>query len=130
MRYLTEDELILLNKLIIRKYSPHEKEGVLSPGLLNSAVNRPGQSVSGEDAYKTIFDKAAALFESLAQNHAFHNANKIVAFIGMALFLRYNNHKLAIDPEAAVDFTMAVIGHKYKLDEIAKITEKHSKTVI
>jgi death on curing protein len=32
--------------------------------------------VFGEDAYPDIYSKAAALFESIAKNHAFENANK------------------------------------------------------
>ncbi|OGO81284.1 MAG: death-on-curing family protein [Clostridiales bacterium GWC2_40_7] len=126
MRYLAEEELVLLNKLLIKKYSPHEISGVKFPDLLNSAVNRPKQSVLGEDAYKTIFEKATALFESLAQNHPFHSANKRVAFVGMVQFLRYNNYKFSMNPKAAEDFTLSVVVHKYGFNEITEIIKTHS----
>lgn len=126
MRYLTEEELILMNQILIKKDSPNEITGVKSPELLNSAVNRPKQSAFGEDAYKTVFEKAAALLESLVQNHAFHNANKRVAFTGMVQFLRYNDFHFVMDPKVAIDFTIAVVEHKYNFKEIAGIIENHS----
>ena len=72
--YLTTNQVIAINTVRIRLYSPDEPLGVKDPNLLDSAINRPKQSVFGSDAYPTIFEKAAALFESIAKNHAFHNA--------------------------------------------------------
>nr|WP_176116705.1 hypothetical protein [Bacillus cereus] len=40
-------------------------------GLLESTIDRPKSSVFGDDAYPTIFEKAAARFESIGKNHAF-----------------------------------------------------------
>jgi death-on-curing protein len=39
-------------------------------GLLDAAVARPQATVFGQDAYDGLFEKAAALFQSLARNHA------------------------------------------------------------
>lgn len=85
-QFLTDEEVIAINLWVIQEFSPGEQTGVKSPDLLNSAVSRPKQSVFGEDAYPTIFAKGAALFESLAQNHAFHNANKRTAFLSSFSF--------------------------------------------
>ncbi len=126
VRYLTEEEIITIHYVLIKKYSPNEIIGVKDPGLLNSAVNRPQQSVFGSDAYPDIFQKAAALFESLAQNHPFHNGNKRVAFVAMVQFLRYNNYKLAMNPKQAENFTIDVVEHKYKFKKIAEMIQKFS----
>jgi len=111
-KYLTEEQVIFLNAHQINLYSPKEQRGVKDPALLNSAVHRPMQSVFGEDAYPTIIEKAAALFESLAKNHAFHNANKRTAFASLYMFLRQNNHKLVVHPQTAEDFTVKVVAEK------------------
>ena len=71
--YLTTNQVIAINTVQIRLYSPQEQVGVKDVKLLESAINRPKQSVFGDDAYPTVFEKAAALFESIAKNHAFHN---------------------------------------------------------
>ncbi|MNR61509.1 Toxin Doc [compost metagenome] len=59
----------------MKKMNDADQAGVKDHGLLESAVHRPQQSVFGEDAYPDLFDKAAALLESLVKNHCFHNGN-------------------------------------------------------
>lgn len=70
------------------------------------------------DAYATIYEKAAALFESLGQNHPFHNANKRTAFTALVIFLRYNNLHLKMEQSLAEDFTVEMVNHKYNFEEI------------
>lgn len=112
IKYLTEHQVLFLNGHQINLYSPQEQQGVKDEALLSSAVHRPMQSVLGEEAYPTIFEKAAALFESLAKNHAFHNANKRTAFASLYMFLRQNNHKFTAPPQIAEDFTVKVVAEK------------------
>lgn len=66
-------------------------------GLLDSAVQRPLQTVFGEDAYPTIFEKAAALFHSLVRNHAFVDGNKRTAVLSMLVFFRLNGYSIEVD---------------------------------
>ncbi|XID92276.1 type II toxin-antitoxin system death-on-curing family toxin [Paenibacillaceae bacterium WGS1546] len=124
-RYLSVQEVIAINLAMIHRYSPGEQTGVKEPGLLESAVHRPQSSAFGEDAYPTIFDKAAALFESLGQNHPFHNANKRTAFTALVLFLRYNAQHLKMDAKKAEDLTVDMVNHKYKLEQLAVILQSH-----
>lgn len=70
------------------------------------------------DAYATIYEKAAVLFESLVQNHPFHNANKRTAFTALVIFLRYNNLHLKMEQSLAQDFTVEMVNHKYNFEEI------------
>lgn len=90
--YLTTNQVITINTVQIRLYSPDEQLGVKDPNLLDSAINRPKQSACGIDAYPTIFEKAAALFESIAKNHAFHNANKRTALASLIVFLKIKHY--------------------------------------
>jgi death on curing protein len=126
-RFLTTEEVIALNYLLIERYSPGEMVGVKFPDLLESAVYRPQQSVFGEEAYPNIFMKAAALFESLAQNHAFHAANKRTAFAALVQYLAYNGYLLNMSPKAAEDFTFGVVEHKFTLEEVCVILRDNSK---
>lgn len=63
--YLTTNQVIAINTVQIKLYSSDEPLGVKDPTLLDSAINRPRQSLFGSDAYPTIYEKAAALFESI-----------------------------------------------------------------
>lgn len=87
--------------------------------LLESAAFRPQTSAFGEDAYTNVFEKAAALFQSLAQNHSFQNANKRTALASMVFFLRYNNYRFQMSTDEKIELTVNIVQHKYPLEEIA-----------
>ncbi|WP_423800859.1 type II toxin-antitoxin system death-on-curing family toxin [Neobacillus sp. SAB-20_R2A] len=109
VKYLSEHHVIFLNAHQIRLYSPKEPQGLKDEGLLSSAVNRPKQSAFGEDAYPSIYEKAAELFESLLKNHCFHNANKRTAFASLYMFLRQNKYRLIVPPKKAEDFCVQIV---------------------
>ncbi|WP_406722769.1 Fic family protein [Streptomyces althioticus] len=94
MHYLTLPELLNLAKRL-------GEEAVRDYGLLDSALARPQSSVFGQDAYPDVWQKAAALMESLARNHALVDGNKRLAWYATWVFLHMNGHPL--DPEFDVD---------------------------
>lgn len=125
--YLTTNQVIAINTVQIRLYSPNEPVGVKDVGLLDSAINRPKQSLFGNDAYPTVYEKAAALFESIAKNHAFHNANKRTALASLIVFLKINHYRWTMGIEEEQDFTVDVVNHKYTFDEIVSVIETHTE---
>ncbi|MEC0032104.1 type II toxin-antitoxin system death-on-curing family toxin [Bacillus cereus] len=110
----------------MKKITPSEPVGVKDLGLLESAIDRPKSSAFGEDAYPTIFEKAAALFESIGKNHAFLNANKRTAFIALNLFLGYNGYKLEMEKKFAEDFTVDMVNKVYTFEQIVAIIKEYS----
>lgn len=126
MRYLTEQEVIAINYLIIDRYSPKEPKGILSASLLNSSVERPKQTVFGEDAYISVFEKGAALFESIAKNHCFQNGNKRTAFVCLVQFLAYNGYRFVMDTKEAEDFVVDSVTHQYDFQSIVQVIKEHS----
>ena len=125
--YLTTNQVIAINTVQIRLYSPDEPLGVKDPNLLDSAINRPKQSAFGRDAYPSIHKKAAALFDSLAKNHAFHNANKRTALASLIIFLKINYFRWTMGIEEEQDFTVDVVNHKYSFDEMVSTIERHTE---
>lgn len=125
-RFITDKEAILLNALVIKRYTPNEPIGVKDWTLLDSALHRPQQSLFGEDAYPTLLDKAAALFASLSQNHAFHNANKRTGFAATFLFLKLNGYQLIASEKEAEDFTVYIVTEKPSLTVIVEWLQKNS----
>jgi death-on-curing protein len=130
IHYLTEEEIVAINMIIIQNFSPKEQIGIKSPELLNSSVNRPKQSAFGEEAYLTIFDKAIALFESIAKNHVFQNANKRTAFASLIQFLEYNGYDFVMPEKNAEDFTVDVVNHKFEFFEMVEIIKSNTKQKI
>lgn len=117
----------MLNALVIKRYTPGEPVGVKDWTLLDSALHRPQQSILGEDAYPTTLEKAVALFASLAQNHAFHNANKRTSFAATFLFLKLNGYKLTADEVTAEDFTVFIVTEKPSLSVIVEWLHHHTE---
>jgi len=68
-------------------------------GLIDSATARPFQAGYGEEFYKTIAEKAAALFHSLSADHCFFNGNKRTAVLALDHFLLANGYYLALPNE-------------------------------
>ncbi|MBN2981587.1 MULTISPECIES: type II toxin-antitoxin system death-on-curing family toxin [Cohnella] len=124
--FLTKEEIIAAHYFIMRRMNDAEQAGVKDHGLLESAVHRPQQSVFGEDAYPTLFDKAAALLDSLVKNHCFHNGNKRTAYLVAKSFLMMNGYQLGMERKYAVEFIVDIAQGVYKLEAIAHLLEEHS----
>lgn len=81
---------------------------VRDPGLLESAAFRPRATVFGSDAYPSVYEKAAALMESLARNHPLVDGNKRLALGALIVFLGVNGLRLNLTNDQAYDFTIKV----------------------
>jgi death on curing protein len=90
-------------------------------GLLESAVHRPSASMFGQEAYTDLFDKAAALLQSLAVNHPFIDGNKRTAWTSCMVFLAMNDVQLRPDIDAAERLVIAV--STGRMDEVKGISE-------
>lgn len=94
-------------------------------GLLESALMRPQTGY-----YKTLSLEAAALLQSLAQNHAFIDGNKRIAFATTAIFLRMNGYRLKVSADNGESFLIdKVIQQKVDIETIAAWLERHMKAV-
>lgn len=107
LKYLSVKQVILIHSDIIRNFGG--SLGIHSKDLLESAVFRMQASFGGKDLYPTVFDKAAALFESLIKNHPFVDGNKRTAFVAAVTFLEINGYQTNFDPQKAEDFVLAVV---------------------
>jgi len=74
-------------------------DGLRDQGLLESAVFRPQTGY-----YNSVAEEAAALMESLANNHPFLDGNKRVAFAAAHTFLLVNGLDLEVDSTSAFEF--------------------------
>jgi len=121
--YPTLSETLELHTRLIERFGG--KDGVRDMGLLESALMRPQTGY-----YKSLSLQAAALLQSLTQNHAFIDGNKRVAFATSAIFLQMNGYRLKVDADNGESFIIdRVIKAKADLDEIATWLEKHLKSV-
>ncbi|MHA7987085.1 type II toxin-antitoxin system death-on-curing family toxin [Rathayibacter sp. CAU 1779] len=114
MNYPDSDDLRLLAAVILGG-----EPAIRDLGLLESAVARPAAGYGGEDLYPTITLKAAALFHSIARNHALVDGNKRLALGSLLTFLWMNGHQLTMTNDEAFSFTKRVASGE--LDDVADI---------
>ena len=77
--------------------------GAHGKGLLESALAQSRQTFAGRYLYRTIFDKAAALFRSMIKNHPFVDGNKRMALTTLAVFLTLNQYIFCAPRDEAVE---------------------------
>ncbi len=81
--YLTVADVLAIHDDQIKRYGG--ASGVRDPGLLEAALFRPQTGY-----YADLIEEAAALWESLSQNHPFIDGNKRTAFAATFTFLAIN----------------------------------------
>jgi death-on-curing protein len=98
-------------------------------GLLESAVARPKATFDGKELYPDLFTKAAALMNSLINNHPFVDGNKRTGVTAAGLFLRINDHKLTAAPEALEACTLRVATDGMEIADLAAWLHANSTPV-
>ena len=119
----TLQETLELHKQLTRRFGG--SAGVRDLGLLESALTRPQTGY-----YDTLSMQAAALLQSLCQNHCFVDGNKRVAFACTAIFLRMNGYRLGVNPDAGESFLIGqIIRRKIAIEDIATWLETGMKKI-
>ena len=95
--YLTLADVLAIHADQIAVYGG--ADGLRDPGQLEAALFRPQSGYYGD-----LIAEAAALWESLSQNHPFVDGNKRTAFAATFTFLTINGVDLTADAEEAWTF--------------------------
>jgi death-on-curing protein len=90
--YLTVAEVLSMHADLIERYGG--TQGIRDQGLLEAALYRPQTGY-----YADLIAEAAALWESLSQNHPFLDGNKRTAFAATYTFLAINGVRLTAEAE-------------------------------
>jgi death-on-curing protein len=85
VEYLDLDDLIGLTIALLGDPPP-----IRDVGLLGSAAARPQATAFGHDAYPDVITKAAALLQSIVNNHSLVDGNKRLGWLATAVFLELN----------------------------------------
>ena len=104
--YLSVRQVLRIHALQIEVFGG--SAGVRDRGALEAAIARPQMTFDGEDLYRDLADKAAALLHSLVQNHPFIDGNKRVGAMAMELFVVANEHDLRARGDELAALVLAV----------------------
>jgi death-on-curing protein len=123
--YLTAEQVLFVHYRLIGETGG--EHGVRDLGLLESAVARPQATFDRQELYLDAFEKAAALMESLINNHPFVDGNKRTGIACAVLFLQQNGVSFSAKNTDLERFTLRVASSKAGRSEIAQWLKKHSQ---
>ena len=119
MDYLTVVEVLAVHADQIERYGG--ARGVRDPGQLEAALYRPRTGY-----YSDVIEESAALWESLAQNHAFIDGNKRTAFAVMYTFMAINGARFTADAQETYEFIAGLYeGNRFSFDPLVPWLRDH-----
>jgi death on curing protein len=122
--YLTVAEVYSMQHRLIELFGG--RGGVRDKGAVEAAVFRPQIGY-----YNSIEEEAAALMESLGNNHGFLDGNKRIAFTAADVFLRRNGFYIEV---AGLDGYTFINGsmerHEFRFAQILDWIRKQIKPLI
>jgi death-on-curing protein len=119
--YPTVAEAMEMHRLLIDEFGG--MHGLRDSGLLEAAIYRPQNGYHDD-----LTHEAAALMESMANNHAFLDGNKRISLAITDTFLRMNGYYLEIEPVPAHQFITESIGKReFRVRQIRDWLTSHTR---
>jgi death-on-curing protein len=117
--YLTVAEVLAMHTDQIERYGG--AQGVRDLGLLEAALYRPQTGY-----YPSLIEEAAALWESIGQNHPFIDGNKRTAFAATYTFLAINGARLTADAQETYLFVAGLYeANQFTFDKLVPWLRSH-----
>jgi death-on-curing protein len=114
IEFLDLDDLVELARGLLGDPPP-----IRDIGLLGSAAARPQTTAFGEDAYPDLVTMAAALLQSIVNNHALVDGNKRLGWLATAVFLELNGIKASrASNDDVYDLVVWIAASNPDLDDI------------
>ena len=119
--YPTIDEVLAAHARLIARFGG--ADGLRDRGALEAALARPQAGY-----YEDLIQQAAALLESLSQNHPFLDGNKRTAIAVAAAFLRVNGYRLEFDDLEAYHFLIQLYeSNNFRFAYLERWLREHAK---
>jgi len=118
--YPTIDEVLIAHARLISRFGG--AGGLRDRGALEAALARPQTGY-----YADVIEQAAALMESLSQNHPLVDGNKRVAISVAAAFLRVNGFRLRFDDLTSYAFLIELYEtNDFRYERLVEWLRKHA----
>lgn len=122
--YLTVAEIYQMQYRLIELFGG--LDGVRDKGAVEAAVFRPQTGY-----YNSLEEEAAALMESLGNNHGFLDGNKRIAFTAADVFLRRNGFYIEVaGPDGYAFIAGSMERHEFRFAQILDWIREHIKPLV
>ena len=121
---ISQHETEELHKVLIEKFGG--TTGLRDIGGLQSALSRPFQTFNNVDLYPSVLEKAAALIESILNNHPFIDGNKRTGYVLTLLFLMSSGYDINASQDVKYQFVIDIASGKMKFEKILNWLQIHT----
>jgi death-on-curing protein len=119
-KYISKATVLAIHQDQIDRFGG--SHGIRDEGLLEAAIFRPQTGY-----YRDLIEEAAALWESLSQNHPFIDGNKRAAFGSLCAFLGANGAPLQANVEEAMAFVTGLYeSNSFRFDQLVSWLREHT----
>jgi death-on-curing protein len=120
-KFVTVAEVYRMQHRLIEMFGGLHR--VRDQGAVEAAIFRPQLGY-----YSSIHEEAAALMESLGNNHGFVDGNKRIAFAAADVFLRINGFSLEVDgAEGCAFIEGGMERHEFRFAQILEWIREHTR---
>ena len=113
--------------ILIEKFGG--SDGIRDMNALEAAIQRPYATFDGKDLYPSIYDKAAALVESLVKNHPFIDGNKRIGYVMLRFYLLESGYDLSATQGDKYNFIIEISKGNSDFEGIRNWIVKHSRKI-
>jgi death on curing protein len=124
---ITKEEVLLIHNEVIKLHGG--SNGIREMGGLESAIARPYQTFGGDDLYPSVFEKAAAMGESIIMNYPFVDGNKRTGYVLMETILRMGQYKISSSDDDLYSFVIGISTGELKFEQIVNWLKANSSNI-
>mgnify|MGYP003331989979 CR=1 FL=1 len=124
---ISHQKIIEIHKILIDKYGG--VHGVKDFSLLDSALHRPFATFDTKELYPTPIEKAAALLQSIVNNHPFNDGNKRIGYFLCRSLLREYGFDLKAGEDKKYQLVIAVTNGIFSFEEICNWLKNNSSVI-
>jgi len=124
---ITRELIDELHELSLKAYGGGS--GTRDESMLESAIARPFQTFGGEPLYPTVYEKAAAIAQSIIINHPYIDGNKRTGLLAMIAMLEVYGFELTAESNETYEMTIKISTGHIELNEISDWIEHNSKLI-
>lgn len=123
---ITFEEVLIIHTRVIKEFGG--ADGIRDRGLVDAAISRPFQTFDGHELYPSAIEKAAAIIESILNNHPFVDGNKRTGYVLLRLVLLNNNLDITATQAEKYDFVIRIANGTDKFEQIKSWLENNVKS--
>lgn len=122
VRFLSKEEIVLINKLTIREHGGRfvPPFNFLHEHAIDYLLEAVTSEMFGQVLYPELYQKAGVYLFNIISDHPFQDGNKRTGLQAAHLFLKLNGLRFSplLDHDQIIQFVLDIASGKYSVEEV------------